>query len=78
MKSVRVNLKHHGYRILIGHKVLAQLGARLKRMKLGSDAIIISHAGIARRYGAPIVRSLHRSFLFPTARKVNQPKRPSS
>jgi 3-dehydroquinate synthase len=75
MKSVMVKLKENSYPILIGHNTLLQLGTRLKSMKLGADAFIVSNAAIARRYVPAVAASLKRAgigariFLVPEGEK---------
>ena len=61
MKVINVALKENRYKILIGHNILSQLGPHLKRLKLGTDALIVTNPGINRRYGKKVSASLIRS-----------------
>jgi len=59
--SVRVSLKDRSYNILIGHGLILKVGAILKNLRLGKDAIIVVNKKIARLYGKKIKDSLKRS-----------------
>ncbi len=62
MKSkVRVNLKDKAYTIAIGHDILKHLPAALKSLKLGKDALIISHSFIELLYGRKLAAALKKA-----------------
>ncbi|MCD4781392.1 MAG: 3-dehydroquinate synthase [Candidatus Omnitrophica bacterium] len=51
MKTVQVALKSNAYKIMIGQNCLVDLGAYLRRLKIGQDAIIITNPVINQYYG---------------------------
>jgi 3-dehydroquinate synthase len=61
MKQIKVNLGKRGYPILIGSGVLSQLKARLKRLRLGKVAVIVTNPTISKLYGPSIKRALQGS-----------------
>lgn len=60
MKTVPVRLKNNSYKILIGNRILPQLGRCLKKMTIGRDAVIITN---------PIIRRLHEKALLSSLTK---------
>lgn len=58
MKIVLLSLKDNPYKILIGTGILSELGVRLKSLKLGTDAIIITNPVVRHFYGVAIKTSL--------------------
>ncbi|MFA5115881.1 MAG: 3-dehydroquinate synthase [Candidatus Omnitrophota bacterium] len=61
MKTIRVPLKERSHDIIIGRGVLNSAGRLLKKLKLGSDAYIITNARVKALYGQPLEKSLRRS-----------------
>ena len=61
MKTVLVNLKDNPYKIIIGHGILPQLGAALKSLKMGRDAVIITQPVIRRWHGPALAAGLARN-----------------
>src|SRR3989344_2598827 len=61
MKTVLVNLKDNPYKIIIGHGILPQLGAALKSLKMGRDAVIITQPVIRRWHGPALAAGLTRN-----------------
>lgn len=61
MKIVDVRLKDNPYKILIGHRILPQLGMKLKAMNIGQDAVIITHPVIARLHGKALISGFKRA-----------------
>ncbi|MBF0521569.1 MAG: 3-dehydroquinate synthase [Candidatus Omnitrophica bacterium] len=57
---IRVSLKDRSYSIIVGNKILVQLGAHLKTLKIGDDAIIITNPVIEKHYAKPIINSLKK------------------
>jgi len=60
MINIKVDLGENSYEIIIGHKSLPELGARLKTLGLGDDAVIITN---------PVVRQLHGRALSTSLKK---------
>lgn len=58
MKCVPVSLKENAYQIIIGSNSLLKLGAKLKSLKIGRDAIIITNPVIKRLYGKAVAEGL--------------------
>ncbi len=51
MKTIHVKLKENTYPIVIGENIFQEVPKYLKKLKIGSDAIIISHPLIERLHG---------------------------
>lgn len=61
MKIVKVPLKENAYNIVVGSDILSQIGGYLKKIKIGSDAIIITNPIVKKYYGSKISSSLKKS-----------------
>ncbi|HLF18174.1 MAG TPA: 3-dehydroquinate synthase [Candidatus Omnitrophota bacterium] len=61
MKIVRVSLKENSYKIVIGHRILPKLGAYVRRLNIGRDAVVVTNPTVGRRYAKAVVRSLKGS-----------------
>lgn len=61
MKSIPVPLKTNAYDIVIGHNILSKLGAKLKSLKIGQDAIVITNPVINKHHGKSLILGLKRS-----------------
>lgn len=61
MKSISVPLKENAYDIVIGHNILSKLGAKLKSLKIGKDAIIITNPAINKYHGKTLISGLKKS-----------------
>ncbi len=61
MKVIPVKVKSNSYKILIGHRILPQLGAALKAMRLGPDAVIVTNPVVSRYYGKTLLATLKKS-----------------
>ena len=61
MQSIAVPLKTNAHKIVIGHNILAKLGAKLKTLKIGKDAIIITNPVINKYHGKALIAGLKRS-----------------
>jgi len=61
MKSISVSLKENAYDIVIGHNILSKLGAKLKSLKIGKDAVIITNPVIYKHHGKTLVSGLKKS-----------------
>lgn len=60
MRTIPVPLKGNAYTIVVGHRILAQLGSYLKKLRLGQDAVIITHPKIQKYHGRPLVDGLKK------------------
>ncbi|MCX5707404.1 MAG: 3-dehydroquinate synthase [Candidatus Omnitrophica bacterium] len=58
MKNIKVSLKDNSYKIISGSGVLRKLGARLKKLKIGSDAYIITNSYLKSKFGRILEKSL--------------------
>jgi 3-dehydroquinate synthase len=58
MRTVDVSLGNRSYSILIGEKILANLGEHCARLKLGQRCVIISDKNVAPLYDARAITSL--------------------
>jgi len=63
MKTISVKLKESGYRILVGNKMLFRLGAVVRSLRIGEDAVIITNPVVRRLYGAAVVAGLKKAGL---------------
>lgn len=61
MKSITVNLQARSYQIIVGYKVMGQLGALLEKLDIGHDAVIISNPSIYHLHGGHLQSILGRS-----------------
>ena len=58
MKTIPVKLSQNPYKIQIGYDCLDELGTRIKSLKIGADAVVITSPVIKKLYGAQLKRSL--------------------
>jgi 3-dehydroquinate synthase len=58
MKEIKVNLKKDSYLIIVGSGVLSKLGTRLKQIKIGNNAFIITNSGLKARFGKKLNSAL--------------------
>lgn len=58
MKSTRVRLGERSYEIVIGHGLINNCGSILKKLDIGSDAVVITNRRLIRLYGKAIKRTL--------------------
>jgi len=58
MKTIKVNLAKRSYQIIIGFRVIKNLGRYIHYLNLGTDAYIITNSLIKKRYGRVILKSL--------------------
>ena len=61
MKIVKVKLKQNPYDIVIGENILPKLGAHIKKLNIGRDAIVITNPIVKKLYGSTITKSLKKS-----------------
>ncbi len=61
MKIISVSLKENAYKIVIGQGILSRLGAKLKSMRLGSDAVVITSPVIRRHHGHALATGLKKA-----------------
>ena len=60
MKTINVSLKQNAYKIVIGRGILSGLGARLKSLKIGMDAVVITSPVIRRHHGHALAAGLKK------------------
>ena len=60
MKTVTVPLNENAYNILIGRGILPRLGAKLKSLKIGMDAVVITSPVIRRHHGKVLAAGLKK------------------
>ena len=58
MKKIRVNLKENSYDIVVGHNILSGLGAQIRALDIGDDAIVITNSVIRKLHGKALSKSL--------------------
>ena len=61
MKTVNVPLKQNAYQIVIGRGILSGLGARLKSLKIGADAAVVTSPVIRRHHGGALAAGLKKN-----------------
>ena len=61
MRSIPIPLKTNAYDIVVGDHILSKLGAKLKSLKIGKDAIIITNPAIQKYHGKVLISSLKKS-----------------
>lgn len=61
IKKVALPLKQNSYMITIGHDILGQFPAYIKGLKLGKDAVIVSHPMIERLHGVKLAAALRKA-----------------
>ena len=61
MKIIKIRLKEKGYNVVVGVKVLNALGAYLKKLDIGKDAIVLTTPIIRRLWGNKLLGLLVRS-----------------
>ena len=60
VKIIPVSLKNNPHQIVIGRRILEDLGSRLKLFKLGANPIIITHPIIRKFHGDKLLAGLKR------------------
>jgi len=75
---IKVNLGSRSYEILVGRGILAEAGKLIKKLKLGSDAIIITNPVIHSLYGSILTSSLKKSGISVKIEKVADSERAKS
>lgn len=60
MKTVNVSLKEHPYKILIGENNLQSIGAHLKKLSLGRNAVIITNPVVSKLYQKKVLLGLKK------------------
>lgn len=63
MQTIRVELGARSYDILIGQGLLAKAGSYLATLGLGSKAVVITNAEIAKLYLQPVLQSIGREVI---------------
>lgn len=61
MKTVSVSLKQNAYKIVIGRGIFSGLGARLKSLKIGTDAVVVTSPVIRRHHGNALAAGLKKA-----------------
>jgi 3-dehydroquinate synthase len=70
MTTIKVKLHKRSYDIIIGNNLLKQAGACLRKLKIGSDAYIITNPLIKKYYGEKLRASLAASGINPKFKTV--------
>jgi 3-dehydroquinate synthase len=76
MNTIRLNLKSRSYPIVIEEGALLKTGCLLKRLNLGTDAVIITNAYLQNKFAAKIMTSLakhgfsYRFYTVPDSEKA--------
>ncbi len=60
MKTIKVRLQNNSYNIMIGSGILPQLGAKLKSLRVGCGAVVISNSHIRGLFGQKLVLGLKK------------------
>ena len=60
MKNIKVNLKQNPYNIVVGHNILKSIGMKIKPLKLGQDAIVITSPVIRKYHGKTLLAGLKK------------------
>lgn len=60
MFTIKVPLNENSYDIVIGHHILKGLPERLRALKLGSDAVIVTHPVVRKWHGRALETCLRR------------------
>lgn len=63
MKVIRLNLKKRSYDIIVGENIINLLGKYIRRLKIGSDAYVITNAAIKNAHGRKLNQTLQKSGL---------------
>jgi len=58
MHTIRVNLGARSYNIVVGSNIVARLGVYLTKLKIGTDAYVITNSPIKNKYGGLLEKSL--------------------
>ncbi len=61
MKVTKLNLNKRSYNIIVGANIIKYLGRYVARLKLGSDAYVITNKSIKDKYGSPLHNTLRQS-----------------
>jgi 3-dehydroquinate synthase len=75
MRTVTVPLGERSYSILIGSRLLAQLGSECQKLTLGQRCAIITDTNVARRYAQHALRSLTAAGFEPLLVKIRAGER---
>ena len=60
MKTIKLNLPKRSYDIIVGHKILPKLSTLLKKLDIGTHAIIVTNPNIYRMHARPLLNHLNR------------------
>ncbi len=63
MPAVKLNLKKRSYQIVIGRGILKVMGREIKKLRIGSDAYIITNPSVRKRYGRVLAGALKHAGL---------------
>jgi len=78
MKKITVSLGARSYDILVGHKIINQLGDVLEKLEIGQDAVVISNPTIHHLHGACLHSILSRKGFSVTFKLVPDSERSKS
>ena len=63
-KTIPVRLGARAYEVVIGSDHLAHLGTRIRSLRLGTDAVLLSNPTVSRAHGKKVIASLREAGLF--------------
>jgi 3-dehydroquinate synthase len=66
MPTVQVPLGNRSYEIQVGNRLIASLGERCRRLKIGTRCAVITDANVGAKYGEAAVKSLKIAGFTPT------------
>ncbi len=61
MKTTKLNLNKRSYDIIVGRNIIKSLGRCVAKLKIGSDAYVITNKSVRDRYGASLHKRLRQS-----------------
>jgi 3-dehydroquinate synthase len=70
MPTVRVDLEHRGYEVIVEPGCLAEAGERIRSAGLGGRAALITDANVARHHAETVMVSLHDAGFEPSCHLV--------
>lgn len=78
MKKIRVSLKDRSYDIIIGQGLLKRAGPIIKKLNIGTDAVIITNSLVASLYARSLTASLKRAGISSAVKLVPDSERSKS
>lgn len=78
MMSVKVELKENPYAIMVGHGTLERLPAAVKKLGIGTDAVVITNPLVRKLYGKRLTDALIKAGLTAKVFEVEDSERSKS